>query len=294
MWGELFATRYRGDRRSARDVDYAIAVAGQVAAGSRRPSTSSAWPRLAYTDPLTGLANRRAIDDRLDAAIARHRERAPWSASSSSTSTASSGSTTTAATRPATGHWSTSPGCLPRPRPGCPAAWPAAAAATSSASSSRGSTPDHAVRVAEDLCRRATAALDEGVACGVASTDDPVGPVGSAARLFRLADAAQSRAKRSRARHPVVAGRGLPHDATVRLADGSSGCRAAEPAGDRRRVRSRRGSAPPPRRAGDPRPLRRDGVRSGSRSSPTRCAGWSTAAAGGSRAPTRRTPCCRP
>jgi hypothetical protein len=76
----------------------------------------------------------------------------------------------------------------------------------------------------------------------VASTDDPIGPVGTPARLFRLADAAQSRAKRSRARHPVVAGRGLPQDATVRLADAAEKMpRSQNPRGDRRRVRARRG-----------------------------------------------------
>jgi hypothetical protein len=94
------------------------------------------------------------------------------------------------------------------------------------------------VRVAEELCRRAGASLDEGIACGVASTGDPVGIVDTPARLFRLADAAQTRAKRSRARHPVVAGRGLPIDATVRLADAAERTgRPGAPRGDRRRVR---------------------------------------------------------
>ena len=65
-----------------------------------------------------------------------------------------------------------------------------------------GPEPELAARVAEDLCRRTAASLDEGVACGVASTGDPVGPVDTPARLFRLADAAQMRAKRSRSRRP--------------------------------------------------------------------------------------------
>jgi hypothetical protein len=104
-----------------------------------------------------------------------------------------------------------------------------------------GATSDHAVWVAEDLCRRATVALEEGIACGVASTGDPVGPIDSPARLFRLADAAQSRAKRSRARHPVVAGRGLPVDAIVRLVDSvEQQPRRQSNRADRRRLRSRR------------------------------------------------------
>src|SRR5207344_1911697 len=51
------------------------------------------------------------------------------------------------------------------------------------------------------------------VSCGVASTDllaDDL--VDSPLRLFRLADAAQYRAKRSGARRPVVAGRSVPDE----------------------------------------------------------------------------------
>jgi hypothetical protein len=44
------------------------------------------------------------------------------------------------------------------------------------------------------------------VSCGVASTDSPPGPFQTPLRLFRLADAAQYRAKRSGSRTPVVAG----------------------------------------------------------------------------------------
>lgn len=74
------------------------------------------------------------------------------------------------------------------------------------------------------------------MACGVASTGDPIGPVTSARRLFRLADAAQYRAKGVRAARPVVAGREGPDDPVVRLADEPSHERTAE----RRRFRGRR------------------------------------------------------
>ena len=73
----------------------------------------------------------------------------------------------------------------------------------------------------------------EGVSCGVASTDDDVGPMVTPARLFRLADAAQYRAKRSRSARPVVAGRTLPPEAAVRMTD-----RPLRP-GDRRLIRGR-------------------------------------------------------
>ena len=48
------------------------------------------------------------------------------------------------------------------------------------------------------------------VVCGVAATDDPVGPVPSRERLVRLVEAAQSRARQSGGLVPVVAGRPLP------------------------------------------------------------------------------------
>ena len=83
-----------------------------------------------------------------------------------------------------------------------------------------GHCPDDVVKAADELCRRAgELELGEGVACGVASTEDPIGPVRSARRLFRLADAAQYRAKAERADRPVVAGREGPDDPVVRLAD---------------------------------------------------------------------------
>lgn len=80
-----------------------------------------------------------------------------------------------------------------------------------------GPTADEVVHAADELCVRAgELEMGEGVACGVASTGDPIGQVRSARRLFRLADAAQYRAKAARSPKPVVAGR----DGTVlRLAD---------------------------------------------------------------------------
>lgn len=79
--------------------------------------------------------------------------------------------------------------------------------------------------------------LGDGVACGVASTEDPIGPVRSARRLFRLADAAQYRAKALHAGKPVVAGREGPDDPVMRLADAPSPRQAAS---ERRRFRGRR------------------------------------------------------
>jgi diguanylate cyclase (GGDEF)-like protein len=242
VWGELYATRHVGDPVfTVDDVDYAHAVAAQVAAGIAQVQHLERAARLAYTDPLTGLANRRAIDDRLDRAMDRHR------ADGTAVGLVVVDVNGLKRINDDRGHeagdralvhfaglLSASAGLVPGTlagRSGGDEFCVVLEAATS----------EQAVLVAEDLCRRATLALDEGVACGVASTDDPVGPVDTPARLFRLADAAQSRAKRSRSRQPVVAGRGLPVDAAVRLADKADAVpRRVRPRGDRRRVRSRR------------------------------------------------------
>ena len=74
----------------------------------------------------------------------------------------------------------------------------------------------------------------EGVSCGVASTADDVGDVESPGRLFRLADAAQYRAKRSHSHVPVVAGRSLPEGVADHLAQ-----QGPITSGDRRAFRGR-------------------------------------------------------
>jgi diguanylate cyclase (GGDEF)-like protein len=245
VWGELFATRDAGfEPFSTADLDYGTAVAGQVAAGIAQAQHVESVARLAYTDQLTGLANRRAIDDRLDAAIERHR------ADGTVVSLVVVDVNGLKRINDDRGHEAGDralvhfAGLLAASAGLVPGSLAGRSGGDEFCVIVEGSTSDHAVWLAEDLCRRANGALDEGIACGVASTDDPIGPVVSPARLFRLADAAQSRAKRSHARHPVVAGRGLPQDATVRLADAADRLpRRQSPRGDRRRVRSRRGFA---------------------------------------------------
>ena len=235
VWGELFATRYAGDQPyGPEDLDFALAVAGQIAAGAAQVQHLERVARLAYTDQLTGLANRRAIDDRLDAAIAHHRELGTTVslviADVNGLKRINDDRGHEAGDRALVhfaGLLSASAGLVPGSLAG-------RLSGDEFCVVIEGAAADHAVWVAEDLCRRASAGLDEGVACGVASTGDPVGLIDTPARLFRLADAAQTRAKRSRSRGPVVAGRGLPRDATVRLADVRR-----SPSDDRRRVRSR-------------------------------------------------------
>lgn len=75
-WGEVYATtasgqpRFRGD-----DLRFLETVAGQLAVAIGRAELFSRVSRLAYEDPLTGLANRRALEERLERAVARATDR---------------------------------------------------------------------------------------------------------------------------------------------------------------------------------------------------------------------------
>lgn len=76
-WGEVYATTAPGQPRfRGEDVRFLEAVAGQLALAIARAELFSRVSRLAYEDPLTGLANRRALEERLDRAVARVGERA--------------------------------------------------------------------------------------------------------------------------------------------------------------------------------------------------------------------------
>jgi diguanylate cyclase (GGDEF)-like protein len=219
VWGELFVTR-RVDQPAfaGADLDYAVAVAAQVAAGIAQAQHLQRVAGLAYVDPLTGLANRRAIDERLDAAMERHRSDGTvvslLVADVNGLKRINDEQGHEAGDRALvhfSGALSTAAGLVPGSLAG-------RTGGDEFCIIIEGRPADHAVMVAEDLCRRALASLTEGVACGVASTGDRVGVVATPARLFRLADAAQSRAKRSRFSGPVVAGRGLPAETSTRVA----------------------------------------------------------------------------
>lgn len=73
-WGELYVARPVGAPVFGRDdADFATVLASVVAAGIAQTERLEEARRLAFTDALTGLANRRAVDVRLDEAIERHR-----------------------------------------------------------------------------------------------------------------------------------------------------------------------------------------------------------------------------
>jgi diguanylate cyclase (GGDEF)-like protein len=245
-WGELFAARTLDQPVYDReDVDFAAALTAQIAAGLAKADHMRQIERLAYTDQLTGLANRRSFDARLDAAIDRH--------ASDGTVVSLIVCDVNGLKRMNDGHGHDHGDALLVQLAGVMSA--AAALLPGSLAARLGGDEfcvliegygaDDAVRVAEELCTLAlTVRGGEGVACGVASTGDRIGDVITRDRLFRLADAAQYRAKRSRSLHPVVAGRGQPPDAAVfALPTARSVPTPGAPVPDRRIYRGRAGVA---------------------------------------------------
>jgi diguanylate cyclase (GGDEF)-like protein len=70
-WGELWATRRAGQPPfDERDARFLQTVAGQIAAAVGRAEMFSRMAELAFQDPLTGVANRRALDERLELSVA--------------------------------------------------------------------------------------------------------------------------------------------------------------------------------------------------------------------------------
>ncbi|WP_329195164.1 GGDEF domain-containing protein [Streptomyces sp. NBC_01435] len=217
-WGELYVARPVGSPVFGRaDADFATVLAAVVAAGISQTERLEEVRKLAFSDPLTGLANRRAVDVRLDEAVERHR------ADGAVVSLVVCDLNGLKQVNDTHGH---AVGDRLLERFGsvlsrCGAMLPGALAARLGGDEfcllAVGPEVDDVVRVATELCERAgELELGDGVACGIASTGDPIGPVVSARRLFRLADAAQYRAKAARSVKPVVAGR---DDEVIRLAD---------------------------------------------------------------------------
>jgi diguanylate cyclase (GGDEF)-like protein len=70
VWGEVWATTAPGQRRfDDGDIRFLEAIADRLALVLSRAERYTRVSRLAYEDPLTGLANRRAIEERLDVAL---------------------------------------------------------------------------------------------------------------------------------------------------------------------------------------------------------------------------------
>ena len=238
-WGELFAARNE-DKEAFTDADleWGTAVAAQVGAALETLEHLDRIERLAQTDPLTGLANRRALDEWLQGCMVELRERnRPMGlmvCDLNGLKRINDDQGHDAGDRSLVQFSSVLLGIQSQ----FDSAVAARLGGDEFCLAVSGPGVERLVAAASELCRQGWELLPYGVACGVVATSEAVGPVESAGRLFRLADAAQYRAKRTRSRVPVVAGRPLPRELAVRLS-----ARTDEAAPDRRLLRGRDGES---------------------------------------------------
>ncbi|KAB8165261.1 diguanylate cyclase [Streptomyces sp. 3MP-14] len=245
VWGELVIARGREEPAfTTEELAFAPALAAVLAAGLAQYERLVEIRRLAFTDALTGLANRRAVDHALAEALRGHRER---------------GAVLTLVVCDVNGLKRVNDthghavgdrllirfaGVLSRAAERLPGALAARLGGDEFCLLAVDADPAEVERAAAEVCRGAAALeLSEGVACGVASTVAVPGRLRSGRRLFRLADAAQYRAKAARSPAPVVAGRG-DWERVVALAGG--------PGGAERRAFRGRHRPPVPDRRGNP------------------------------------------
>ena len=235
IWGELFLSRTADQPCfDDADIDLALVVAAQIGAALATADHLDNVDRMAHTDPLTGLGNRRAVDEALDIALSRHRS------DDASVSLIVCDLNGLKRINDEQGHDAGDralvrfAGMLSAAAAGLPGALAARLGGDEFCIVAPDVAADLVVEAAHELCRLVLRSPLEGVSCGVASTEDDVGEVETAGRLFRLADAAQYRAKRSRATVPIVAGRGLPAGVAAHQA-----AQAPIAAGERRMFRGR-------------------------------------------------------
>ena len=211
VWGALFATRVAGQARfTDADLDFATAVATHVATGVVQADHVARIERLAFEDPLTGLANRRAVDDRLEAALDPHTQ------ATHPVSVVLADINRLKAINDSFGHEAGDrliiavAQAVSRASGQVPGSLAARIGGDEFCIVVTGAGAAAAEGIAEELCRLVDRQpMSTGVSCGVASTDASGGLVDTPVRLLRLADAAQYRAKRGGLRRPVVAGQAV-------------------------------------------------------------------------------------
>ncbi|MDP9239489.1 MAG: sensor domain-containing diguanylate cyclase, partial [Actinomycetota bacterium] len=207
-WGTMWAARQAGQEPFDRaDRDLARALARQVAASVEQAESFAKVTRLAYTDALTGLANRRAVDEVLESAMMRYRiNGAPVSLVACDVNGLKR-------VNDEQGHDAGDALLVD-----VASALKVASSAFHHCLAARvggdefcvvldGHGLSTAVAVARHICTLTAHLTGEAqVSCGVAATDGIL-PAETSSALVRLADEAQYRAKRNRATRPVVAGR---------------------------------------------------------------------------------------
>jgi diguanylate cyclase (GGDEF)-like protein len=205
VWGELFATRAAGvPPFDDDDLAFAQAFAGMVSAGLAQVVHLATVERLAYHDPLTGLGNRRLVEERLEQALADRR------GSGRPVTVVMADVNRLKQANDDHGHEAGDRALVAIAQALSLATGKVAGAVAGRIGGDEfcAVLPGHGIAVGETLASaflRGTTEAPYGVsvACGVASTEGAEGEV-TAARLFALADAAQYEAKRAGASHPVV------------------------------------------------------------------------------------------
>lgn len=221
-WGELYLTR-SADKPpfTEDDLDFADGVAGFVAMAFAQGERLDAVTRVAFRDPLTGLANRGALDDALAGAFESRRRGGGdvgivlldvnGLKTVNDVSGHDAGDRLLVAVAGVVGS-------------GASLAADGLAARLGGDEFCillREATVEETVQVAEHVCAEAWRVSPHGVSCGVACTAvESLAVVDSPRRLLRIADAAQYRAKRMRSLRPVTAGREVEATA-IELADGA-------------------------------------------------------------------------
>lgn len=219
-WGELFVSR-NSDREpfELTDLDWVSAVAAQVSAALESVDHATRVEQLAQTDSMTGLANRRALDVWLDDAMVQWREhQTPIGLTVVDLNglkriNDDQGHDAGDRVLRQLAH------ILREAAQRFDHALVARLGGDEFCIAVSGSDALDLVAAAEETCSEGWEHLPHGLACGVVVTTDAVGAIEFPARLLRLADAAQYRAKRIRSRVPVVAGRPLPPELAVSLSD---------------------------------------------------------------------------
>lgn len=207
VWGEIFATRGADvPPFDDEDLSFAQAFAGMVSAGLAQVEHLALVEHLAYHDPLTGLGNRRLVEEELEAALDRQHAGGPpvtlVMADVNKLKQANDRYGHEAGDRALVAianALSLATGTVP-----------GAVAGRVGGDEFCAVLPGFGIAVGEALAAaflRGTADAPYGVsvACGLASTESEPTRL-TPARLFALADGAQYEAKRAGADHPVVAG----------------------------------------------------------------------------------------
>src|SRR4051812_1149169 len=215
-WGELFVAR-SAERPpfTLKDLDWVSAVAAQVSAALESVDHANRIEQLAQTDSMTGLANRRALDVWLNLAMDELRD------NETPIGMAVVDLNGLKSINDDQGHDAGDrvlqqlAEILSHAARGLDRAIIARLGGDEFCIAALGIEADEIVAVAHDVCREGWELLPHGLACGVVATTDAIGAVDAPARLLRLADASQYRAKRMHARVPIVAGRPLPQGLSI-------------------------------------------------------------------------------